>query len=149
MQRLIRFARSPGQDTFAAIPFAGTVSLGLSRRLIVDLPREELADPATWVLTAPHFRAQIGPFSALELLAGKGSRFPPDAPDPRGALAVKVGPHPHCASPPIRAPSRLTDLRRISVQPSNIDTCIYWWTVDAYVDANGRILGVTLDLWEP
>lgn len=148
MQQLIRFARSPQPESFAAVPFADGVWLGLGRRLILNQPREMLADPESWVLSAPHFRAYVGPFSALGLLAGKDSRSGPGAP-PVGPLAVNVGPHPHCASPPMHAPSRLKDLRRVSVQPTGIDTCILWWTVDAFVDANEMIAGVTLDLWEP
>jgi hypothetical protein len=37
----------------------------------------------------------------------------------------------------------------VSVQPAAWSTCIIWWTVDAFVDANGEIAAVTLDLWEP
>ncbi|MGH2709720.1 MAG: hypothetical protein ACRDH9_00745 [Actinomycetota bacterium] len=148
MQQLIRFAESPQPESFAAVPFAESVWLGLSRRLVVNHPREMLADPSSWVLSAPHFRAYVGPFSALDLLAEMDARFGPDAP-PAGSLEVNVGPHPHCASPPVPPPARLKDLRRVSAQPTDIDSCILWWTVDAFVDVNGTIRAITLDLWEP
>jgi hypothetical protein len=62
---------------------------------------------------------------------------------------VNAGPHMHCASPPVPAPTGLAGHRRVSVQPTNIETCILWWTVDLFVASSGRIEAVTLDLWDP
>jgi hypothetical protein len=35
------------------------------------------------------------------------------------------------------------------VQPTGIDTCLLWWTVDLFVSPAGRIEAITLDLWDP
>ena len=148
MRALIRFARSPGAESLDAVPFAEKVWLGLGRHLHLERPRDELADPAGWVLSARLFRAWVGPFSALDLLAGRDDRHGPGPPETSPG-EVRVGPHPHCASPPVPPPSRVKDLRRVSVQAAGGDSCITWWTVDAFVNGNGEIAAVTLDLWEP
>jgi len=138
IQDLIRFARSPGPETVAAIPFAeGGVWLGLSDRLLVVRSAEELADPTAWILARAAFRGHGGPFSALDLLARPGQ------------TAITAGPHPHCASGPVPAPNEVAELRRISSQPTAIDTCLRWWTVDIFMTSDGKVAAVTLDLWDP
>lgn len=139
MAALTRFARSPGPDAHAEIPFAGEVRLGLADELLVRRSSSELARPEAWVLDVEVFRAYAGPFSALDVLARPGE------------TTVSVGPHPHCASPPVPPPPEVARLRRVSVQPElgPNDSCLNWWTVDAFVTADGEIAAVTLDLWEP
>ena len=135
---LISFARSPSAASFAAVPFADRVGLGLAEKIVITRPANELAQQSAWLLThAVPFRAHIGPQSALALLRTSG------------VTTVSVGPHQHCASPPVAAPSGFDGHRRVSVQPTGIDTCILWWTVDLFVADSGRIEAVTLDLWEP
>lgn len=142
-ERLVRvladLARAPSAETFGAVPFADKVRLGLSDRILIERASLDLARPEAWVLRQEQpFRGRvIGPYSALDLLAKSGSTI------------IWVGPHPHCASPPMPPPADLVGARRISVQPTGIDTCLLWWTVDLFVSPSGRIEAVTLDLWDP
>lgn len=131
------FARAPGAATLAAVPFADKVRLGLSDQLMTERTSFDLLRPDAWVLTQVPFRGHVGPFSARDLLARNGP------------TTISVGPHPHCASPPVSPPADLVGSRRVSVQPTDIDTCLNWWTVDLFVSPAGRIEAVTLDLWDP
>jgi hypothetical protein len=138
IRALIGFARSPGPETIAALPFAeGGVWLGLGDQLLLQRVQEELADPQAWVLQEEYFRAYVGPFSALDQLARAGE------------TVISVGPHPHCASPPVPPPIQVADLRRVSVQPRDTESCLQWWTVDLFLTPDGKVAAVTLDLWEP
>ncbi|MGI9609934.1 MAG: hypothetical protein ACR2NL_06530 [Acidimicrobiia bacterium] len=101
------------------------------------LTSDQLADPNNWSLDVGYFRAGDGPVSALSMLT-------------RGTWAEPVvGPHPHCASGPMRAPAVLSGLRRVSIQRTDIDSCLAWGTVDLFFDNEGRVAGVSLDFWEP
>ena len=136
----LRLANAPGFETAAAVPFADEVHLGLGPELRLIRTREELGDPEAWrIEVEDHFRGWVGPFSALEL-----------AGDAVG-VTVSEGEHSHCASPPVPPPPTLVDLRRVSFQPDPVpdDTCIYWWTVDLFVNDDGEVEAVTLDRWEP
>ncbi len=138
LRALIRFARAPGPETAAMVPLADDgVWLGLADRLLAKRSIKELTDPEAWLLQAESFRAYVGPFSALDLLARARK------------ITVSVGPHPHCASPPVAAPARVADLRRVSIQRRDTESCLQWWTVDVFVSSGGTIQAVTLDLWEP
>lgn len=134
---LVEFARAPGARTLAAVPFADRVRLGLSDRLMTERASFDLVRLDAWVLQQVPFRGHVGPYSALDLLAKSGPTI------------IWVGPHPHCASPPVPPPADLVASRRVSVQPTGIDTCLLWWTVDLFVSPAGRIEAVTLDLWDP
>jgi hypothetical protein len=133
----VRFAVAPNAATLAGVPFAERVSLGLGEQLLVQRSREELARPDAWMLQVEHFRAHVGPFSALELLARPTQ------------TVVVAGPHPHCASPPMSPPPQVAGSRQISIQPTGIDTCLLWYTVDLFFDPAGEVVAVTLDLWDP
>lgn len=135
----LQFAASPGPETFARLPLADQVALGLGGDLRAVRNQSELADPDAWVLDLDLFRARVGRASALELAADAGD------------TVVSVGDHPHCASPPQPVPTEVADLRHISVQPrpDSIDSCLAWWTVDLFVTVDGEIAAVTIDLWEP
>jgi hypothetical protein len=137
VQALAAFARAPGAGAFAAVRFADKVRLGLSDRLITERASAELLLRDAWVLREEPFRGHVAPFSALDLLA----RNVP--------TTISIGPHPHCASPPVPPPTDLVRLRRVSVQPTGIDTCLLWWTVDLFISPTGRVEAVTLDLWDP
>lgn len=139
VKALIKFAEAQDEETMAKVPVARKgLWLGLADRLIVRRSAEELADAKVWRLRATEgFRAYIGPFSALDLLAAPGP------------TVVSLGSHPHCASPPMPPPAKVADLRRVSVQPEDTESCLQWFTVDLFLNASGKIAALTLDLWEP
>jgi hypothetical protein len=138
MEKLISFARAPSDGTWAAVPLATSVDLGLGDSLRTEKSAQELRNPGAWLLNLDLFRARVGMSSALELIAAE-----------QGALRVTNGPHPHCASPPVPPPRQVADLRRVVVQPRDPDSCLDWWTVDAFVNEDGKIEAVTFDVWEP
>jgi hypothetical protein len=152
MDDFVAFAVQPSSDTDARLPFAGKVQLGLSLDLRTALDAADTPHASAWVLNAKYFRAYTGPFSALELIqrhAGQARSRSVLA--RRGVFHVSVGDHPHCASPPVTAPQGFEGHRRVSVQPSatSIDSCLSWFTVDLFLNEEGSIEAVTLDLWEP
>jgi uncharacterized protein YgiM (DUF1202 family) len=134
----IAFARNPGDATFSALALADDVALGLGPRLIRTVTAPDLRRTATWRLEED-FRAHVGPFSALDRLA----RW--------RVYDVTVGEHDHCASPPVPAPAGFENLDRVSVQPrlGLMDGCLMWGTVDFFVQPDGKVAAITLDMWEP
>jgi hypothetical protein len=145
LESLVAFAVTGDASTLEALPLTDEVALGLADQVLVHRPAEALGDPASWSLARDEFRGYVGPFSALDLLArwdglpGQSVR----------EVQISIGNHPHCASPAVAAPAELATLRRVSLQPMGQTSCLAWWTVDAYLTEDGRIAGVTLDLWEP
>lgn len=131
----VRFADSPSAETAAALPFAGEVSLGLASDIITIVERADIADAANWQLDVDEYAGLGGPFSALD--------------HPAPSVELTVGPHDHCANAPIAPPVGFEDLRQIALQPTDIDSCIDWWSVDFYLDEEGRIRAVILLLFGP
>ncbi len=118
-------------------PAESGVQLGLGNDLIATRTPDELADPAAWTLEPDSFQGSQGPFSALDLLA-----------DQQETTAVG-GSHGHCASPPMPIHPDLQGLRQLSIQPTGIDHCREWFTVDLFLDDAGDVVGITLDRYEP
>ena len=118
--------------------FADEVQLGLGDELLQTRARDDLADPSAWEIAKPGFRGATGPFSAYELLVKS-----------RGDLTLNEGAHPRCASPPGAVPAGLESMRHQSIQPAKTDSCLEWFSVDLFVNEDGEIAAVTLDLWEP
>lgn len=137
--QLSEFARTSEPGALETVPFTQTVALGLGPRIMLQLPREELERPGQWQIDVELHRAYAGPFSALDLLARDVD------------TTTIVGEHPHCASSPVPPPDGYAEMIRVSLQPDadNIDTCLMWWTVDAFVTAEGMVAAITMDLWEP
>lgn len=133
----VEFASAPVSMTIP--PLAPTVRIGLGADL-QERAASALSDPDAWVIEADH-QAFVGSSSALRTIADFGK---PDS------LRISIGDQPRCAGPasPIAA---LDGLRKISIEPTAaaIDSCLYWFSVGLYVDGEGRISAVTLDLWEP
>lgn len=148
----VAFAVRPSTETAGRLPFAGEVQLGLSRDLKATLDEAESPHASAWVLNAKHFRAYTGPLNALESIQRHADETRSTSVQARGgAFHVSVGDHPHCASPPVPAPRAFEHHRRVSVQPSesSIDDCLSWFTVDLFLNEEGSIAAVTLDIWEP
>ncbi len=121
-----------------SIAWSDVVSLGAGSNEGKRLSPTELSDRSNWLIeNVPNFRGgDEQPFTALTIVS-----------DP----TVVVGPHDHCASPPVPAPPALAGLRRVSLQPdpSTIDSCLQWSTFDVFFDSQGRVAGITIDRWEP
>lgn len=135
----IEFAARPSDDTFAALPLAHQVALGLGPNIVEVVAATALRDANTWEIDLEYFRAAVGPFSAFERFTRAGD------------YEVTVGTHDHCASPPMPPPDGFGDLTRVSVQPApdSIDSCLMWSSVDFFVDPDGTVAAITLDFWEP
>ncbi|MCB0991917.1 MAG: hypothetical protein KDB16_13125, partial [Acidimicrobiales bacterium] len=122
---------------FRAGAFAESVDLYLGFAEHKNVSRSELEAAAAWDFSAEDFAGYVGPFSALRSLARADE------------YEISVGPHFHCASPPRPAPSPNVGMRRVSIRPASIDSCLSWFAVDLFVDAEGLIRAVSLDLYEP
>jgi hypothetical protein len=147
LEALVLFARTGEAHHLARVPLsADGVWLGLADQLTVQLSPDELVQPDAWRIEAEAFRGFVGPFSPLDQLAAWGPQS--DRPFVREA-SVTVGPHSHCASPPVPAPQDVAGLRRLSIQPIGEVACLAWWTVDFFVEPNGDIVAITLDRYEP
>jgi hypothetical protein len=133
------FAADPSRATFAAIPLADSVTLTLGPTTGRTQPANTLVDPSGWQFDTSYdgFRGRVGPFSALDVLA---DQRPVD---------ISGGAHDHCASPPMPPYPDFEGLRQLSIQPTDATSCLEWWTVDLYLNGEGEIVGVTLDLYEP
>lgn len=141
IDNFLRFTANPGPETADDLPLADEVALGLDGELHVTRNAAELSDPQAWKIDVEHFRAYVGPFSAIDLAGDANSTD----------TVVSIGDHPHCASPPQPPPAEVANLRRVSVQPDpeTIDGCLQWWTVDLFVTDDREVAAVTLDVFEP
>lgn len=135
IEAFVALAGSPSADTAAAVPFAADLALGLGPNIAKTVSLDTLGESDTWILEVDIFRAYTGPFSALDLV--------------EEPLVITIGAHPHCVSPPVAPPAGFETHRRVSIQPESVDSCLMWWTVDFFVDVNGEVGAVTLDLYEP
>ena len=129
------FASDPTELTFAEVPFADEVSLGLGETIEGVFARSELTKRATWTIERDEFRAYAGPFSVLGLIG-----HPYD---------LTVGEHDRCVAEPVPAPTGFENHRRISIQPSDATSCLEWSSIDLFVNGDGEIEAVTLDLYGP
>lgn len=131
-------ARARPLDPSASLPIAADgVWLGLSGDLLVQRTKDQLRDPQEWFVDKEAFRGWVGPFSAQAFLA----ELRP--------TELLLGPHNHCASVPAAQPPETSEMRHLSISPTDITSCLEWWTVDFYVNPDGLVEAITLDLWEP
>ena len=138
LNALVVFARDPSDETWASVPFADRVQLGLGDELLDTRSAEALRDPAAWKLDVDRFRGGVGPFSSVEVLATSEQ-----------SLKYREGSYRRCASPSRAAPRPVSRLRRLSIQPRESASCLRWFAVDVFLDESGDIRAVTLDHWEP
>jgi hypothetical protein len=133
------FAARRSDVAFAALPLADTIALGLGSDIVSVLPAADLRHASEWQLDVEYFRAYSGPFSALGSLVHA---------DP---YQVTIGEHNHCASPPMPPPTGYETYTQISIQPrdATYDSCLMWGTVDFFVNDDGEVEAITLDMWEP
>lgn len=140
VRQLRELADQPTAAKVQDLPFADTVQLGLGDALVKEVSAAELADPAAWAVPVPHTPAWAW--------LGDPSLNPLESLADDGAYTTNIGPHPHCASPPRSAPPEVAEHLRISTQPREPQSCLAWYTVDAFL-RDGEIHAITMDLWEP
>ena len=64
MEALIAFARTPSDTTWAAVPLADSVALGLADVVHLRLSSRKLREPGAWTLSVDGVRARAGTASA-------------------------------------------------------------------------------------
>lgn len=107
---------------------------GHVREVAVDA----LHDPATWEFEVPEgYAGFVGPFSVLRSLEGVDE------------LTVSVGEHDFCANPPQPTPDHLTGFTLVGITPAAIDSCIDWFAVDLWLDEDGLVRAIRLELYGP
>jgi hypothetical protein len=140
---MVRFARAPSAATAGDLSFTDQVSLGLGKEVLVQRASADLVNPDNWITDAgpAGFRERSGPFSALDVLAEAGQ------------TVAATGPYESCnrRGEFAPAPVEFGDHARISIQPdpSEVGTCMQWWSVDLYVTPAGEIAAVMLDFGAP
>ena len=122
--------------------------LGLGDQLIEERTAAQLADLGAWELSLDAFQGRVGPFSAAELLRQGGDTDVLVEPAGEGVQMI-VGPHDHCASPPRPISEEIDYESHLSLQPTGIDSCLQWFTVDLFLNGDGQVVAITLDLFEP
>lgn len=153
VREFVQFANNPRERPFRW--FRARVRLGLGPHLLEHRTREQLRSDSAWVLGGEDtlFRAYVGPFSALETVRRHVEVAATEGLHGSDAYTVRVGPHRHCASPPVPPPRGVRHLRRVALLPSpksiNDIGCLRWFSVDLFVDDTGKVHAITLDMWEP
>ncbi|NEE03403.1 hypothetical protein [Phytoactinopolyspora halotolerans] len=152
MEDFVAFMVEPTPRRAQRLPFVSDgVRLGLGDEMSTTVAVDGLADEKSWVVDRETFRAHTGPFSPIRIIREHIAA----AVDPplrmSNDLQVSVGEHAHCASLPVPPPASVASLRRVSVQPAHgsIGSCVFWFSVDLYLDTSGDIQAVTFDLYEP
>ncbi|MEM9133944.1 MAG: hypothetical protein AAGE88_16445, partial [Actinomycetota bacterium] len=119
----------------AAVPLADEVTLGLGPTVVRTMSAAELADRSAWAIDSDGFAGFDGPFNALDSLAD-------------GRFATSTGATPHCANAPRTWPDAFAG-EQVNLVSIGIDSCIDWVGVHLFLDDDGAITAVTLDLFGP
>lgn len=138
-RRFLEFAAAPSAGTLAALDVAPTVEFGVDGRKVTERSAADLLDHHAWDVgntrtTSGQF---VGPFNALTAVQGiqhRGGGFSNSHGD-----VVRCGTTEH-----IPHAATLGAATRVSVQPdpSAISSCVDWFSVDLYLDDQGRLVGV-------
>lgn len=136
---LVDFAREPSDLTFAQLPFADDVELALGGDVVAHRPGNQLRSPAAWDIDLAGFRARTGIDSVLRELAGQPE------------VTVTGEPHQPCNGAITPAPPAADGMALVSIQPTHPrdDGCLDWYAADLFLDTDGNIAVVSLDLYEP
>jgi hypothetical protein len=137
-RKLHAFAADPGAETLGAIPLSDQVAIGLGGDVVKTPTAEQLEDPSAWVIHRPYFAGQSGPFTALDQL-----RRNPDL------WSITEEKQQGCPWARTAALPGYEQDRRLTIEPSNITSCLEWFAVDVYVDESGRIVAISLNFDEP
>lgn len=132
-----RFAADPSRGA----PFVrGPVWVGIEDGLFsTTISGEEVAQLSAWELQTT-YAERIGPFSALDVLAGSG-----------GYYELRRGVDNNCFTGDAEPPPALEGVRAISLTASSdvFSSCMEWWAVTLFLDPQDRIAGVALRLGAP
>ena len=129
---------SGGEGVYPELPLAGDVLLALGPEVVARRQSGELFRRTAWAVNSADFAARVGPFNLLDLVPSPSE--------------IVVGPHMRCGgSEAIPSPPELVTYTRITILPlpGSIDSCLDWSAVSIFVDDNGSIRGVGLNLSEP
>ena len=132
---LVASAQVMDPAAVAEVGFAEQVALGLGDRVTFTVASDTLESSKGWTLDVEEYEGYAGPFSALDLL--------------RDPYEVTVGTHPRCVADPSAAPEGMETFRQLSIQPTDATSCLEWWAVDLYLNPNGEVAAVVLDLYGP
>ena len=127
-----------GEGAFNDLPFADEVTLVFGSKAYARRDSAVLFQRLAWEISAADFADYSGPFNLIDFVPSPSQ--------------VVVGPHARCASAiPIPAPPELADYRRVGILPDegSVDSCVNWSAIDLFVDDDGLIRGVGLDLVGP
>lgn len=133
-EAFVRFAQGDGAAGDLPLAAEVTLALGVVEQRTVDAG--ELGARAAWRTDVDEFAGRVGPFSPLDVVDSDAVRY-------------TAGPVDHCAAPPLDWPAPWDDLRQITIEPVGIDSCLDWYAVSLFLDDDGEIAVVALDLWEP
>ncbi len=132
-----RFAADPSLGA----PFAdGDVWAGVEAGpASVTVSAAQRADLAAWRIDTS-YAERVGPFSALDLLAGSG-----------GWYELRRGVAETCGSTPPAAPRTLAGLRALTLTApaDTVSMCSQVWAVTLFLDEDDRIAGVALRIGSP
>ncbi|MDX1449982.1 MAG: hypothetical protein R3246_13065, partial [Acidimicrobiia bacterium] len=111
------------------LPFAEQVTISLGTDHEATLSDD-------WTIDVEEWNGYAGPFDVLGPLRSEpGITFP------------AVGPVTHCAGPLLDVPWE--SARQLTIRPAGISSCLEWYAVSVFLNSNGEIDRVMLDLWEP
>jgi len=136
---LVKFAL--GDDlAIETVPLADEVALVLHDKRERTVAGPDLWDRGEWTIDVDGYAELDGPFNALSTIAN------------RSEPTVTVGPHRHCAGPPLEPPAGYENHTRLSIQPTadTASPCMFWYAVDMfYNNESGDIDAVSLELFGP
>jgi hypothetical protein len=121
-------------------PLADSLRLLLGPEVHTEVVLSDPYDRSGWVLSTEQddlWRAYIGPFEPLDHLAG-----------PRN-VSVVSGPHQTCNVPAVDAPADLASLRQITIEATDVDSCLQWYSIRLFVNDAGLVEAVIFDAYEP
>ena len=132
------FAGNQTNETFAKLPLAEEVALGLGPDIVRTVRRDDLADASAWTFDLDGFRRRSGTISMLEEFLRTS--------------AVVAGDFAACLNPVSSKQPRPTEMigyHRVSARPNEQTRCKDWYSVDLFLDETGQIVAMTLDWVEP
>lgn len=147
LSALVEFAADPRSTTFARLPLAPQVALGLGNEIHRRVDAKALGEPSAWVVPTPGSAALHWSWSLSALRPLRAGLNGQDiGSDP--AYRVTSGPDRGCITR-TGPPDDLRGLRQLNIEPAKTRSCVEWYVVRVYLDANDNISAVLVDIFEP